>query len=684
MASIPDFKLVSAATAIAIIAAPEHHPEINKLRIVHDKAYHKWQPHINILYPFVQPPQLDNAVALLKTALQKSNFPNLNIKTDEVGVFTHRKNATLFLKPDLESIKSIGGLRKCLVEALGREESDGTHDGMFRPHLTIGQAGLQGDSVERLSEKIKRLVGFEWECCSLAVLKRKTTGEMEVVDILSLEDKVSERRDPPIEITASETGWSPCFTLNKDKEWETYSQVISTHSSDIILPKEITIVTYNLMAEPIAPPFVNRVPLILDAVTSATHSAHGLRVLCLQEVNEEILLLLLKSPQIQRIYQYSTHTPSSVFESKRNLVTLASKPFTSFNIDFAERHKSSLVIKALNPNIMVANVHLTSALTDISVAAKARQMATLTNFLRKDSERNVGPIFVAGDFNLTSSLKTIETALVKRIITPSTAAAVKNIIDENIWEDAFLKYIDFDSGEEHEDEDSEQESKGEEGVTFDRLNNPLAALSKGPVDERPQRYDRILWLKNEGVQVEVESVERFGFPDEKGECGSDHYGVCATMSLSRSATIDTLSSSNELPIRAKTGDVRLVPDETDLTSLLGSYMPTEEDKAQRVSAIEVLKETLGGDVILAPLGSYAMDTYFPDSDIDLLVIGTVSPRTFFETAQEHLKALRRESSPEDGIKGLHFVNSLVPIIEVVVRGIKIDLQYCQATELVSR
>jgi 2'-5' RNA ligase/predicted nucleotidyltransferase len=678
MASNSDFKLVSAATAIAIIASPEHHPEINKLRSVHDKAYHKWQPHINILYPFVQALQLDDAIVSLKSALLKANIARINIKIDEVGVFRHRKNATLFLKPDSESATQIGELRKCLVQALGRDESDGTHDGVFRPHLTIGQAGLQGDSVERLSDKIQKLVGIEWECSSLAVLKRKPTGEMELVDTLALGDRGSENSDLPLRTLTVQPGRNPCFSLAKNGDWDVWSKAGTAILSDSETRTEITVATYNLLTEPLAPPFTIRFPLILESITSAFRSGPGLRVLCLQEVNDEILPLLLNNPQIQKLCPYSTHAPSSVLESKRNLVTLASEPFTSSTVDFAERHKSSLVIKFFNANITVANVHLTSALTDVSVAVKIRQMKTLTDFLKKDSG-NSGPIFVAGDFNLTSSPKTIKTALARRIITPSTATSIKNVIDENTWEDAFIKYLETDSGEEYDDSDCEHDYAGEDGITFDRLNNPLAALSKGPVDDRPQRYDRVLWAKNEAVRVEVECVERFGFLNEKGECGSDHYGVCATMVLSR----PTASPSN-IPTRGKTGDVLFIQDGMDVTSLLEPYLPTKEDRMQRMSAIDVLKETLGAHVILAPLGSYAMDTYFPDSDIDLLVIGAVPPQRFFETAQEQLKTLGGERSSEDGIKGLHFVNSLVPIIEVVVRGIKIDLQYCQAAELVSK
>lgn len=189
MSSEPELKLISAATAIAIIACPKYHLEINKLRSIHDKAYRKWQPHINIIYPFVQASQLNDALVVLKSAFQKTPMESITIKIDQVGVFRHRKNATVFLQPDEGSSERIRVLRKALVEALGRDEGEGTHDGVFRPHLTVGQAGLQGDLIEKLWTKVEKLRGMEWECLSLAVLKRLPTGEMEVVDTLNLKHR---------------------------------------------------------------------------------------------------------------------------------------------------------------------------------------------------------------------------------------------------------------------------------------------------------------------------------------------------------------------------------------------------------------------------------------------------------------------------------------------------------------
>jgi 2'-5' RNA ligase len=184
--SFSHFPLTSTQTALTLIVPQNLEAELNSLRRIHDKAFRKWDPHINILYPFVEPTRLFSAVAILRETLRETHSKRVRINLDEVGVFKHRKNATVFLKPDVESEESASQLRKILVHALGCNERDGTHDGVFRPHLTVGQAALNDNSINKLVEQVEKLVGLGWESMSLAVLRRESSGEMRVVEELRL------------------------------------------------------------------------------------------------------------------------------------------------------------------------------------------------------------------------------------------------------------------------------------------------------------------------------------------------------------------------------------------------------------------------------------------------------------------------------------------------------------------
>jgi 2'-5' RNA ligase len=181
------FPLKSTKTALAILLPAAIQPEFNALRRVHDKAYHKWSPHINILYPFVEPFSLSAAITILRASLSNGNSKKIPIKLTKVEAFKHKRNATVFLQPDTESGEALCELRKELLKALGCHEGEGLRDGDFRPHLTVGQAGFQGDQMERLVEKVEKIGGAQWECAVLVVLQRESSGEMHVVEELSLE-----------------------------------------------------------------------------------------------------------------------------------------------------------------------------------------------------------------------------------------------------------------------------------------------------------------------------------------------------------------------------------------------------------------------------------------------------------------------------------------------------------------
>lgn len=613
-------------------------------------------------------------------------------------------------------------LRGVVEGVFGLREGEGTREGVWRPHLGVGQASLMGSGreVDRLEEQVSKLVGLEWEARGLVVLRREVDGRMTVCEELRFGDAegmYGVEGDELKDGTSQDANSTPCFAFNDNSNenngaWSRWSK--GGHQIQAI-PNTISISTYNIMAEPTASPFTTRLPLIITSLSSPPPPPQSsLQILCLQEISDESLPLILGSPYIQQTYPYATHAPSSLLPSARNLVTLASQPFTSTVVQFEARHKSALVVEFSlgdleEKNVLVANVHLTSGLTDKAVQAKKSQINTLSKFLiarGKDRERE---IIIAGDFNLTTSNRTIQKALSGALITKETAMEVKTVIDLNVWEDAFLvSDLNIERGSmegNHEDgpmldgedangsamlgHDSNEIFAGEQGATFDRITNPIAAQLDPPIDRSPQRYDRVLYLKGGGISArgERDEFEIFGFADEEGRVGSDHYGVRALLSVAGSGS--SPGAISRMTLRNDSGSVgsgiTFVEDGTDFSGLLEPYLPTATDIAQREMAIELLQSTLSRgagleNLFLAPLGSYLMDTYFVDSDVDVLAIGCVSPAKFFEFAGRELRNL--DSGNEESFKGVHFVNSLVSIVEVNVLGIKFDLQYCQAEELV--
>jgi len=220
------------------------------------------------------------------------------------------------------------------------------------------------------------------------------------------------------------------------------------------------------------------------------------------------------------------------------------------------------------------------------------------------------------------------------------------------------------------------------------MTNTLASMSKVVIDSRPQRYDRVLFKR--GARIHPSSFKIFGRPTEDGICLSDHYGVCATLRVTGIDTADIVPKTmahekSQLP--DPTHGIKVIEDSTNLNPLIEPYLPTEADRKQREEALNLLQQTLLenknlSNIILAPLESYCMETYFADLDVDVLAIASLSPQIFFDFELRSLDTEKDDANAR--FKGVHFVNSLVSIIEVSVLGIKFDIQYCQAPELLKR
>jgi poly(A) polymerase Pap1/endonuclease/exonuclease/phosphatase family metal-dependent hydrolase len=656
------FSLSSTATTLAFILPPEHSTDVNSIRSVHDRAYHKWPPPINVLYPSVAPEQLHDALPLFREALNRVSRPTIVL--DQIGTFSHRKNATIYLQPSEDANASISQLRSRLVKAIGLSDRAGTLDGTYRPHLSIGQASIRGNAIDRLVEKVKPLTGIRWEATTLAVLRRKPTGQMEVIDHIQLGERLESATDSRWNNEQSMVlcpVWTSCFAYCPDSG--RYQR--QDHPTDALSEERtISVLSYNLLSDTFGCSFVGRLPLIIEAIKAASEPIA--EVLCLQEVSNSMIFDILDHPFIQTHYPFCSHSHSSTLVNHLNLVTLSTVPFEFQFHHFNERGKSALVVRPQSIPVEIANIHLTTSLKDNMIAAKQCQIASLTSFLNMSTESSGRKPIIAGDFNLATSSITIQAALKKGDISFVTSIGFRAIIDPDVWSDAYLlSRKDFDP-------DSVDD---EDGATFDVQINPLAAESIAPADQRPQRYDRILFRKND--HLSVEKFHLFGLPNAQKQCGSDHFGVGAVLHITdhNTAQAPRISSDNSCLINT-------IQDDSNIALLIDTYRPSQQDREERVVAISRLAKILASDIRLAdiaivPLGSYAMETYFSDSDVDVLVVGSLAPSAFFNVATARLGTVG------DGLKGLHYINSLVPVIEVEILGIKFDAQYCQAPQILS-
>jgi 2'-5' RNA ligase/uncharacterized protein (UPF0248 family)/endonuclease/exonuclease/phosphatase family metal-dependent hydrolase len=668
-----NFQLSSSQTALALVLPDEISQSVNQFRKRHDKAYGKWPAHINIIYPFVPTHQLEAALTTVQKCLAEDSSGSIEVTCDDLNVFKHRKSATLFLQPDEQSTERLSKLRKWLTLALGCKESDGTHDGEFRPHMTLGQSDLSSRAIDALISKAQALTGLKWENAILTVLKRQGPGgPMAIAGELPFSHANS---GDPITI-APAIGWRHCFNFTDKNEWQLYQPSIEP---DEIESTNISITSINIMEDtmaPSAPHMIERLPIIIDALERLQYTLSGPRVLCLQEVSPDSLPRIMADDTIRRLYPFSTHHPTSLLPSLRNQITLASTPFTHFNLQFAEMHKAVSIIQLLGSSISVANIHLSSGFTPDLIETKRRQMSKLSAFLSR--RKLMDHTILAGDFNLPTSSRTLETAVKTHVVSAEDIQKMKNDIISRDWDDAF---ISSSSDMKYPEKDF---FPGEEGATFDRRENYLAAM-RTPADSRPQRYDRILYRKG-GSLVNQRYFRTILFRRRDGAYASDHDGISAVFSLQengagsvytdtalpRALDLNRLRLLNE---PKATSQIEILQDDTDIYDLIQKDLPSQEDRSQRLNAISILDRILNDKrspetkFKLLPIGSYAMDTFFASSDVDILVIGSVTDDIFFNFAKAQLS----KTSPSS----LHLINSKVTVLEVNIEGVKLDIQYCQ-------
>lgn len=725
-------------TALCIIPPRSQCGYVDQLRELYDKAFGRWPAHINLIYPFVPPDQLPRAQKQIENyfAEHVGQDRPLNVELAQAGCFVQKNKCTIYLTEEGsgDSDLPLESLRTMALEALGQRPLRSTL------HLTVGQS--QDNTVfarSFLLEKARLLPSLRFSVGSLAILIRERTTGSSSTDHMRLYATINLQpsngsprpdspdywvRSLPSNVTVPQfeenaqggmaqhehmpydqgvqSGLTYCFDEEEFK-WSPYAAGEPVY----IDTETIRVASYNVLVDSEYPPTHDRDPLIVSTILSDSAMAD---VLLLQEISDDFLSYLLSDTEIQRRYPFVSHGPPTQLDigplpSFRNIVILSCYPFAWNSVPFYRKHKGAIVAQfrgmalpgsSSQEALVVAGVHLTAGLTDGSVATKSAQMKTLITYLEQNHRED--PWIIAGDFNIVTSTHTIETARKNKSITEETAntlLSIETAISDagfvDAWNVARVEAIDQPSIVDME------LFEGEEGATFDPQNNRLAAGTTTTSHDRPQRYDRILVRPKNALRII--RFNHFGLPetiDGVQVIASDHYGVRTTMKITSSgeknSATDTDSTNQPLVQPKRAIPTLLEP--SSISSVLAAYdmIPSEEQTAQRQEAFETLEkivlntasdpecENSGIPLVMVPVGSYALNVWTADSDIDCLCIGAVSPKTFFKLARQRLV---KAANPQ--VRILRKVEaSTGTMLELSVNGALVDLQYCPAAKVLER
>lgn len=710
-------------TALCLIPPTQFWGPINALRSLNDEKFTKWPPHVTLVYPFVTPEALPDVAEALCQQKIASQDEDISISLEEAGVFSHRRRSTVFIRPKHgHQVNRLSELRDQIHRFLGWPKGRD-----YRPHLTLAQSeDFQASWHQFLLEKARLLTPLTWHTHQLAIMIRdpqspnstaasrpmRLWGYIDLISQSVVRDPTALAAIPNLPVDASLP--RPQATFHHDEvnmSWEPLSESITNADVEPTPLNRLVIASYNVLAEFDWPPSSSRYPALVGNILSERASAD---ILVLQEVTDQFLSFLLSNSNIRSQYPYATHGPPdqhgvASLPSHLNIVVLSKLPFQwDYLPSFKYKGFGILkfpTVRTSGPSdsppmpLVLAACHLSRGLTDAALATKRDEVKRLTDYLNSSFPQH--PWIVAGDFNLASSSHTIDQALQRGEISEKGLEYLEEIeatVSKAGLQDAWL-ISRVGPGESSSTTGSHESDlglyEGEQGATFDPISNTLAAASVGAGGNRPQRYDRILVTKS--AQLYPHGFNMFGQAmDPSGSISqsqaSDHWGIRCLLMLSPSNVgVDIPSNSKFQEINLRKAALTWGSFEELKASLVSNgQFPSASDAELRQEAVALLQRTLLENdapddaekrsqvqLVLIPVGSFGLGVWTSLSDIDCLCVGNISSKTFFSLAVQKLK-----KASTNGIKILRRVMANTgTMLELEIRGIKFDLQYCAAAAI---
>ena len=163
-------------TALTIICPKLESIQINNIREKYDKAYPRWMPHINLIFPFVTEQEFEKIKDTFIDQLKNVN--PFTIKLNKISFFPQKQNVNIHLLPHDDS--NLQELYLILIKLLPNIKPN------FYPHLTLGQ--MTKEKYENIKTELYQWIseGFEFTINEICLIKRYNNNPFEIKEKFNL------------------------------------------------------------------------------------------------------------------------------------------------------------------------------------------------------------------------------------------------------------------------------------------------------------------------------------------------------------------------------------------------------------------------------------------------------------------------------------------------------------------
>lgn len=168
-------------TALTLVIPSELHSGINKIRSKYDRAYPRWMPHMNFIFPFVPREQFNDVKERLEVAM--SHFPKFDVQLNQLNKFNQKKgNVTFHLAPsNQQKLDELFNLIKTTLSEISIKHPE------FKAHMTLGQCkSKEFDAVSNEVGLAIDLNNCKFTVDSICIIARSTDGPFDIVHKIAL------------------------------------------------------------------------------------------------------------------------------------------------------------------------------------------------------------------------------------------------------------------------------------------------------------------------------------------------------------------------------------------------------------------------------------------------------------------------------------------------------------------